>query len=191
MRIYKLLTVAVLGLGLAVQTPTALASNHPEPPTSISAEESPQGDTWFYRSSEDLRHLEIKVSSEYKFEIRDDGGVDVIDKDSGKIKETLPTTAVNKEGQDITFQYTIDPNNVLQVAAANENGYILEGGAWDSWGRCAAGTVGGTMTGGISGAASGATIGALGGPWGVGAGAIGGGIVGGIGGGLTGAAASC
>lgn len=62
---------------------------------------------------------------------------------------------------------------------------------WDSWGRCAAGTVGGTLTGALGGAGIGAGVGAALGGAPAAPGAIIGGIVGAIGGGLTGAAVSC
>lgn len=65
-----------------------------------------------------------------------------------------------------------------QLVAASEEGW------WDSWGRCAAGTLGGMGTGALVGAAAGTTIPE---PMTTGAGAV----IGGISGGLTGAAAAC
>lgn len=58
-----------------------------------------------------------------------------------------------------------------------------EEGWWESWGQCAAGTIGGTLTGGLGGAVGGSTVPVIG--------TAVGGVVGAVGGGLTGAAASC
>ncbi len=66
------------------------------------------------------------------------------------------------------------------------------GGWWQSWGKCAAGTLGGAVTGGVTGFLGGSAVGTVLFP---GVGTVSGGSVGGIGGaiggGLSGAAAAC
>lgn len=188
MRLQNLLTAAVIGLSVAIYSPAAIAADQLPTTATTNSDESQKDDAWYYRATDDQRNLEIKVSNDYRFETRDDGGVSVVNDDD--VVEELPTEGVNKQGQKITFHYELQPGNILLVSIADEFGNVNEGW-WDDWGRCAAGTAGGTGTGAIAGAGTGAGIGAAGGPWGVGAGAIGGGIVGGISGGLTGAAASC
>lgn len=194
MKMFKMLLVAAVSGSVVVNATPAFSAEDTSPQPSqhntVRTDSNSNEDQWYYRPTDDGRDLEIKVPEKYVFKKQDKNHIDIINVKEHNIAEQLPTTATNKQGNKISFAYKLQPNNTIRISAADENGYVNYGW-WDSWGKCAAGTVGGTGTGAIAGAGSMAGIGALGGPWGVGAGAIGGGIAGGVSGGLTGAAASC
>lgn len=69
-------------------------------------------------------------------------GKDVVVKDAtGNVVETLPESAVNKEGNTIGFYYTVKNGNQLQVTQTGANGAVTYGW-WSDWGKCAVGTGG-------------------------------------------------
>lgn len=127
------------------------------------------------------RDLAINLSQDLRFAENEAGEVEIIDSNNN-VRETLPSTATDQDGETVTFLYEIKDPQTIEVVRADEFGFVNYGW-WDSWGRCAAGTIGGTGGGAIGGAAAGTVVPILGN--GVGA------IVGGVSGGLTGAAASC
>ncbi|UII25352.1 hypothetical protein LVD15_18885 [Fulvivirga maritima] len=81
------------------------------------------------------------------------------------------------------FQNQTATNGKVDVDGGKEKIEDEDKGWWDSWGKCAAGTLGGALTGGLGGAGIGSAVPVIG--------TTVGGVVGAIGGGLTGAAASC
>lgn len=133
--------------------------------------------------------LKIELKDESRFRENAAGGIEVLAAD-GHVKETLPATAVDSQGELITFRYELRDDRTVEVSKLGASG-ITTYGWWSDWGKCAAGIGGGAITGAGSLGTAAAGVGLAGGPWGAGAGAIGGGIVGGVGGALTGAAAAC
>ena len=87
----------------------------------------------------------------------------------------------------------------MYYSGGKNNSFLTKCGWWESWGACAAGTLGGALTGGLGGCVAGATAagsttvaaGPVAAAAGATAGCIIGGVVGAVAGGLTGAAASC
>ena len=86
----------------------------------------------------------------------------------------------------IAFVDWMESVNIFNAKTEGE-----DGGWWDSWGQCVAGTVGGYFTGAVAGCGVGAAVGSPGGPLGIGIGCAAGGATGAVGGALTGAATFC
>lgn len=95
----------------------------------------------------------------------------------GKVTKQMPTTAKDKNGNDVTLVYKkADDGFDVQVLKASQERKT-------NWGKCALGTAGGAGTGGLGGASAASVIPGLG--------TAAGAVIGGVSGGATGAAASC
>ncbi|WJZ01588.1 hypothetical protein [Corynebacterium freiburgense] len=110
MNLRNLIIASVLGVGLTLQMPMAFAADN----------------YGTYRVSEDSQNLEFKISKEYKFEKRDDGAVDVINKSNRGVKETLPTEIKGENTEKVSFDYKVQSDNKLLVSVIDKEKYTLE-----------------------------------------------------------------
>lgn len=158
MTIRKAVVAPALALALtaAVMTP-ALAGTATSVASTVKTREN---DTAVFSTANDGRDLLISLKHGATFAQQND---DVVVRDAaGNLVETLPTSAVNKEGNTIGFYYTLKNGNQLQITQTAADGFVTYGW-WSDWGKCAVGTGGSAL---VAGAASGG--------WG----ALGGGMVG-------------
>ena len=126
--------------------------------------------------------------------INSDNSSDFTDYLQAKFEEVYASN-IKTEDKDFLLHYIILNktsvefiSNNLDLISSNSKNLKTEDdeddeGWWNSWGRCAAGTLGGVGLGALSGAAAGSVVPLIGTKVGL--------IVGGISGGLTGAAAAC